>query len=164
MVSPGKDIMSDTHTTRATADWLEELTTLLESQHTIVDELAQLADRQAELIQNQQTDALLGLLADRQNLIERFTGTQADLSRMAGEIEARIGEVSIEQRTAIQRKISTIGDRLAQVMQRDERDQQTLEAARERTREELTNLDSASRARHAYMKRPGGNRYADRQG
>jgi hypothetical protein len=156
--------MPDSPITRTTADWIEELTKLLEYQHSIVDELAQLADRQAALIREQQTDALLGLLADRQQLIERFTGTQADLNRIAGEVEARVGEVTVEQRTEIQRKIGAIGDRLAQVMQRDERDQETLQAARDRSKEELTSLDSASRARHAYMRRPGGNRYADRQG
>ena len=68
-------------------------------------------------------------------------------------------------RTRIQSLIAEIGDRLTVVMAGDERDQQSLEAARNDTARDLRDVDHARVARAAYQS-PGGavSRYADREG
>jgi len=155
--------MSETQT--MTLDWAGSLLRLLEEQEALVNELACLADRQAELIRRAQTDALLSLLTRRQQIIERFAGTQNDLSKLTDDLEARLETVSSAQRQRIQSLIGDIGDRLAQVMQCDEKDQRVLEAARNRTKDELATVDTARQARRAY--RSGGavdNRFADQRG
>ncbi|MDY7107178.1 MAG: flagellar export chaperone FlgN [Planctomycetota bacterium] len=155
--------MSETHT--ATRDWAEALIELLERQETVVNELAALARQQAELIRQSRTDALLGLLTRRQQLIERFAGAQDELGRLTADLERRLETVSDEQRERIQMLLTDISGRLAQVMQRDEEDQQVLEAARNRTKDELAAVGTTRQARRAYLGGRGPeNRFADRRG
>jgi hypothetical protein len=155
--------MSETQT--ATLDWAESLIELLQRQETVVNELAALARQQAELIRESRTDALLGLLTRRQQLIERFAGAQDELGRLTADLDRRLEAVSHDQRERIQRLLSDISGRLAQVMERDEEDQQVLEAARNRTRDELAAVGATRQARRAYLGRRGPeNRFADRRG
>jgi hypothetical protein len=149
----------------ATMQWPDELMDVLNQQHALVDELSDLADRQAELIRDGQTDALLSLLTQRQGIIDRFAGTQADLGRLTENIEARLQTVDETTRRTVQRLLADIGERLAEVMQRDEQDQQALEAARSATSHEIGSLGAARQARRAYLGgRAVNNRFADQRG
>ncbi len=146
-------------------DWPDTILDLLQRQHKLVDELSQLADRQADLIRDGHTDALLGLLTQRQTVIERFTATQVDLGRLTGDLDARLRSVDEDVRERIQSLISDIGERLTHVMQRDERDQRTLESARDKKKREIASLDSGRQARYAYLgPKKTTNRFADTQG
>jgi excinuclease UvrABC nuclease subunit len=155
--------MPETQTT--TRDWAGALIELLQRQEAVVEELAALARQQAELIRQSRTDALLGLLTRRQELIERFAGAQDELARLTADLERRLETVTGAQRDRIQTLLSDISGRLAQVMERDEEDQQVLEAARTRTRDELAAVGTTRQARRAYLGGRGvDNRFADRRG
>lgn len=136
---------------------------VLERQHALVSELAVLAERQAQLIERAATDELLALLTRRQTLIDSFTGSQEELNALTG--TGDLAAVPAAERARIEALIDDIGRRLAEVMERDERDQQSLEAARGRTRRDLSALDSARTARRAYVAAPAtSNRFADERG
>ena len=155
--------MSETQA--STVDWAGSLIQLLEAQEALVSDLAALARQQAELIRGSRTDALLSLLTRRQHLIERFADAQEELGKLTADLDARLQTVSEAQRRRIQSLISGIGDRLAQVMQRDEQDQQVLEAARNRTKDELAAVGATRQARRAYLSgRAVDNRFADQRG
>jgi hypothetical protein len=142
-----------------------DLIALLERQHTLVSELAQLATDQAELIQRARTDELLALLTRRQNLIDEFTGSQRQMNEITGPLTADLSSVAAGDRARIEQLIDEIGTQLARVMACDERDQQALEEARGRTRQDLTSLDAARTARQAYIGvRPADTRFADQRG
>ena len=80
-------------------------------------------------------------------------------------METRLRELGEPRRVRIRSLIAEIGDRLAQVMQRDEEDQARLEVARGEARDELAALDAARHARHAYRRhKANDNRFADQRG
>jgi len=155
--------MSDTQA--RTLDWADTLIQLLEAQEALVGDLAALAHQQAELIRGSRTDALLSLLTRRQQLIERFAGAQEELGELTADLDDRLQTVGEGQRRRIQSLIGTIGERLAQVMERDAQDQEVLEAARSRTKEELASVGATRQARRAYLGgRAVDNRFADQRG
>jgi hypothetical protein len=167
--------MADSHTALPTgleatpdtapAGWAATLLDLLERQHAMVDDLAGLAARQSALVREGNTEALLGLLSARQRIIERFAAAQDRLNGLTSDIETRLDGVEEPLRTRIRTLIADIGDRLAQVMARDEADQDALGAAREAVRSELATLDASRQARAAYQPAATDtNRFADQRG
>lgn len=146
-------------------EWPERLTTLLERQQALVDQLAVLADQQASLIERGETDALLGLLTRRQQVIDQFTAMQIELGELTGDLERRLAAVDEAKRERIRTLLNKIGERLNAVMERDARDQQALETARDRSKEALASLDTGRHARQAYLgSGRARNRFADRLG
>ena len=153
------------NTMTTTGEWSTALIELLERQDELVTRLGALADQQAELVQSRRTDALLALLAERQRIIEAFTRAQDELGAMSEDIETRLESVDDERRTRVQTLIADIGDRLAQVMQRDERDQAVLATVRGDIRSELSAIDATRQARAAYRSTGAPtNRFADQRG
>ena len=155
--------MPDTQVT--TADWSTSLIELLQEQHSLVDELASLAQQQSQLIEGARTDELLALLTRRQRIVDRFASTQDELGQLTENLEARIQTLSEGQRTNIQSLLGSIGERLSEVMQRDEEDQQALQAASGQARENLASFDASRQARQAYLSgKAVNNRFADQRG
>jgi hypothetical protein len=145
--------------------WPQSLIELLERQHTMVDRLVELAQAQSALIAESSTDRLLELLAKRQAVIDEFTQSQGDLSELTHGLDERLERVSADQRDHIKSVINLIGERLAQVMRRDEEDQAALRSNRQQVRNELTSMGAARQARSAYLGGPSeSTRFSDRRG
>ncbi|MHC5023169.1 MAG: flagellar export chaperone FlgN [Planctomycetota bacterium] len=145
--------------------WDDQLIALLERQQQLVVRLGQLADQQGSLIEARRTDALLGLLAERQRIIDQFTASQEELSGLTVDLNARLEQTARSRADRIRALLDEIGHCLASVMQRDEQDQQTLHTGRAAVRQELSSLDAGTQARNAYLKpKPVVNRFADRRG
>ena len=145
--------------------WSDALLEVLNRQRDAVTELAELAERQGELIESGKTGRLLALLTHRQRLIERFGETQRQLGEMTDDMDERMDAVADAVRARIQDLIAEIGDRLSDVMKRDEADQQALEDARGARRKEIAALDANRSARQAYVGRPATpSRFADERG
>jgi hypothetical protein len=147
-----------------TSAWAASVIGALEAQHALIEELAPLAERQGELIREGRSDALLDLLAQRQQIIDRFL-TEADrLSGEVGDLTGRLESLAGPTRDRIRGLVSEIDARLAHVLTLDERDQQSLRDARDETRQQLAGLDTGRTARNAYVARAATNRYADHRG
>lgn len=147
------------------ADWPDELIALLERQEHVVSRLHELARYQGSLIEKGRTEPLLGLLAQRQTMIDEFTAMQATLATKTEDLEQRLQSVPAPKKDRIQDLIEGIGQHLQDVMDHDRADQQSLEAARDRVREELATQGAATQARNAYTNAGSpASRYADRQG
>ena len=146
-------------------DWPDELITLLQTQDRVVGKLHELARYQGSLIEKGRTEPLLGLLAQRQTLIDEFTAQQADLTLKTQDLERRLQTVQADKKDRIQELIDSIGRHLHEVMNHDQEDQQSLAQARDRIREELASQGAATQARNAYTNTGSpASRYADRQG
>ena len=147
------------------ADWPQHLVALLESQQSLVRKLATLAERQRELIEERRTDALLGLLQQRQRLVDEFVASQQRFHQLSEGINERIDELEDGQRQHIRELVNTISAHLDTVMQRDQSDQDLLRGTRDEARQQIGSLDRGTQARSAYRQgSPSGNRFADRQG
>ncbi len=152
--------MTDSDATAST----ETLIRLLERQDELIEQLAQLADRQGALIEAGRTQALLMLLSQRQEIMDQFVEAQDRLAQLS-ELMRGDGRLSGHRRDRIGGLITRITHRLSQIMRRDERDRDVLKVNREQTREELAGLAHGTQARHAYVRSgPANNRFADRLG
>jgi hypothetical protein len=120
------------HRDNGPKDWPDAIIVLLERQAEMINELATLSARQSELIERDETEALLDLLTERQQIIESFTAAQQDLGQLTEHIESRLPSVDAIRRARIQTLIGTVGDRLGKVMDQDECDQRSLRDARDR--------------------------------
>jgi hypothetical protein len=138
---------------------------LLERQRELVAELAGVSERQGTLIESGGADALLGLLSARQQIMDRFAANQdrlADLNESLRGSAARFGDA---QRQRIAGLVESIGARLGEILERDERDRACLEARRDGMGRTLANLGAARQAHDAYTRRRSvWNRFADRRG
>lgn len=145
--------------------WPESLITLLEKQQGIVTTLSELAKYQGDLIESQRTEPLLGLLAQRQHLLDEFTGFQGDLGSLTENLEQRLNGVPEHQQQRIQSLIDEIGSNLSRIMQLDREDEKSLAATRDRIKRELATTGVAQHARNAYTKSNMADpRFADREG
>ena len=151
--------------TNADQNSTDRLIRVLQEQQSLVEQLAKLATQQSELVESGKTEALLSVLGRRQALIDRVIASQGDLTTLLEELRCDRSNVSEHSRRQIGGLVETINHQLAQVMKRDSEDQERLESRRDRTRQELTGVETAKKAHQAYFKpHPVMNRFADRQG
>ena len=145
--------------------WAQGLVDVLQRQQTMVRELRGLAQEQSGFIAAGRTDALLGVLGRRQQLLDRFLATQDELVSFTSNLDHQLQSVDAPRREMIKTLLDEIGDQLTQVMQTDEHDQSALQASRDKTGEEMAELGHARHARSAYIRSaPADSRFADRQG
>lgn len=146
--------------------WPAPLIRLLEQQHALVERLVSLARSQGGLIAHRNTDRLMELLAQRQAIIDQFTRSQQELTEMTGRLDQRLAGVGPAQRERIRSLITEIGERLGEIMQRDQEDQASLRGHRDQTRDELHGVGAVRAARSAYHPSPSApaNRFADQKG
>ncbi|MHC4128419.1 MAG: hypothetical protein ACYTE6_08340 [Planctomycetota bacterium] len=142
----------------------DRLIRMLERQRELVVQLDRIAEGQMALIDSGESDALLGLLGDRQEIMDELAAGQDGLTGLSEDLRAR-DDVGEGQRTRITRLVDEIGDRLSQLVNRDEQDRARLRTNRDRAAEELSGLRTAKQAQRAYVKsRASNNRFADRRG
>jgi hypothetical protein len=137
---------------------------LLERQRELVVQLDRLAEGQMALIDAGESDALLGLLGNRQEIMDELAAGQDGLAGVS-EVLRGHDDISEVDRHRITRLVDEIGARLSRISSRDEQDRARLRTNRDRTAEELTGLRTAKQAHRAYVKARGkNNRFADRRG
>ncbi len=170
-------------TSTATIDgssWPQSLIDVLDRQHALVASLASLSEEQASLIADGRSDRLLELLARRQSIIDEFTVCQTQMTVLSHELDRRMHEVSPSHRSRIGELVGSIGERLRSVMDRDQKDQASLQRGRSSVMAEISGLDAGRQARNAYSPAIGAgssslaaaaadvggatNRFADRTG
>lgn len=157
--------MSDSST--MTADqWRDRLMIRLAQQRDLLARLQRLADQQSAMIRSNKVEALLGLLNERQRLIDSFLALQRETNPLLNECPRRMNELNAADRESVRTAIGGIDGQLDAVLKRDEEDRKLLEEARSATKGELGALSSAKQARHAYLTpgKPSSNRFADQRG
>jgi SMC interacting uncharacterized protein involved in chromosome segregation len=145
--------------------WPQSLIDVLEGQRALVDELSKLASDQAALIADGRTEQLMELLGRRQGVIDKFTASQSHIGDLTRDLDARLQSVNVQQRELIKSLIDGIGERLAEVMKRDEHDQASLRSGRDQVQRDLAALGAGRAARNAYLNSPATrSRFADGRG
>ena len=138
---------------------------VLERQQELVARLAELADEQGPLIDASDSEALLTLLAERQQIMDEFTASQDEMTGLTESLNAGEGDVPRRPKDRIGSLIEEITRRLEHVMTCDRRDREALQSSRDETARALSGVRTAQQARQAYVKaRVKLNRFADRKG
>lgn len=144
---------------------VDTLVALLARQQSIVAKLDELGAGQASLIEHGRSDALLGLLQQRQNLIDQFAAAQREFQNGRTLLDGELQRADASTRENIRRLVDEISRGIEAVLQRDEKDQRSLQERRGQVRSELHRMDGAQSARSAYRSQQFvANRFADTQG
>ncbi len=158
-------ITKQANQTGAREDDGAELLSLLEAQRGLVNRLADLAEGQGALIASSQADALLGLLQQRQGLVDQFTENQRQLGPMTERFRSGGSETHSIQRDRIRELLEEISGRIHEVLDRDQQDQESMKSSQVSLQTELSQLGTTRQARSAYLKPPvTSTRFSDQRG
>lgn len=141
------------------------LSTLLEEHERLYVSLNELSERQSALIDEDDTDVLLGVLAERQRVVDRLLEAGQELKPLQGQWDGILSAVDFETRERLCTRVSLIQDLASRVNDRDDRDRARLAAKRKTLAEEIAGVNKSRGAINAYGAQSGsGPRYQDRQG
>lgn len=144
---------------------------LLDEHRRLYQELDTLARRQSELIEADDTDALLAVLAERQAIIDRLDHGKRRLDPARADWERISHEVSGDEREHVRLVLAEVTQLAGRVAARDEEDRRRLESRRDQIADEVVSLSRSRKAAAAYGP-AGGNagpsglaaRFQDREG
>lgn len=142
------------------------LRAVLDDRATLLAALEAVSERQDELVRRRETESLLGLLVERQRLVDRFVAGHGELLELATILSEETLAIDRAEADALRRDIDAIVGGIARVSERDAATQELLRSAREETRDELRRTERGSDARAAYGRAsaPTAPLYADRRG
>lgn len=129
---------------------------LLEEQRTLFRQLRRLADRQQALIQADDVKPLLGLLADRQRLVDGLLGVNEQLAAYRKNWSAVYSGLDEGLRRRIAGLLEEANASFGTILQCDSRDSAALSAKRQEVGGRLMAVGNGSRARAAYAAASGG--------
>jgi hypothetical protein len=149
--------MADAHTEA------REVEILLQRQQELFSQLDAMSQRQSALIEAQDTDQLLSVLAERQAVIERIAETSARLEPYRASWDAVMRGLDEPGRARVRRRIDVLSDLAERVAKRDEADRAMLEERRDAVAGEITQINRGRGAVAAYGGKPQGPRMQDRE-
>lgn len=137
---------------------------LLEEQARLFARLEGLGAAQGAMIDADDAEGLLGVLAERQRIIEEVGRTNAELDPVRARWDQFIAGLPEAERDRLRRRIDAIAEAAARVAAGDEADRRRLEARREAVAVELSQLSRGQGAVAAYGgTSAGGPRFQDRE-
>jgi len=133
----------------------DHLAALLTQQRDLYRELGGLSSRQQELIDAGRTEELLGVLTQRQTLIDRLTACNKEVAPL----RSRLGDIAAAApaatRDTIRDRVDEVQGLLEEIIGRDEADRAKLEASRKRVGDEMKRVNAAPAAVNAYRAQAG---------
>ncbi len=126
------------------------LVSLLKHQGTLYRRLRLLADRQNALVAQSDAQPLLGLLADRQRLVDGLVGLSEKLAPYRKNWTSTYAKLDEPTRKVVSGLLEEANSALGSILQNDRRDTATLAAKRQDFADRLTTAETGSRAGAAY--------------
>ena len=123
---------------------------LLKHQSTLYRRLRLLADRQKALVALDDTQPLMGLLAERQKLVDGLVGLTDRLAPYRSKWTDFYGRLDSPQRKEVAGLLEEVNSALGSIVQSDQRDTATLAAKRQDMAERMATAEVGCRASAAY--------------
>jgi hypothetical protein len=144
------------------AHWAPRLARVLDRLHEQFAALDALSAHQGPLVESDDPEPLLALLAERRSIIDQIERTNRDLEPLRPEWERGAGSLAAFLRDQIRVRIDRIGDLADAIARRDEADQARLACRRDATADRLIEIGRARGAVAAYgTARAGGAAFQD---
>ena len=146
---------------------VSRLAELLEQQVRLFEDLAALTVRQAALVTDGEAEALLGLLAQRQELIDRLELGNGELEPYRSRWAQLWPDMDESDKQRVGPLVQQAQKLLEQIMESDDRDRKLLEAAKPQVAAELERLSHTRAARRGYQgagSPADSNRFTNQQG
>ena len=144
----------------------DALMALLRRQRALYEELKDLSDQQTRLIEAGQTQELLGVLAQRQQLVEQLASAHAELAPKRQRLTELADELPPPQREQLRSLVDEVQGLLQSIIEQDDRDRQQLQSAKRGVGGKLQQTVRSGSALNAYKAGPGraGARFTDHRG
>lgn len=138
------------------AEWAPRLSKILADQREVCLQLEQLSGRQGEQIRSGDTEALMQVLGERQELINRLGELNTEIEPYRREWAGFMGRLAAPERARMEAATLELRELVDRIWARDEEDRLALETQRSAVSSELTNLSRGRVALSAYGVRPEG--------
>lgn len=126
------------------------LIALLEQQRDCYGELKRLAQRQRQLITEQDPEALLKILAERQRLVDRLAELNKSLIPFRQEWANTYSQMLDDRRQYVQKVLDEINTLLGSILISDAEDSRLLATSKESVRAQMSTTAVGRMASHAY--------------
>jgi hypothetical protein len=123
---------------------------LLDRQRVLYRRLRVLTERQRVLVVEDDAQALLSLLADRQKLVDELMSVNSELTSYRQDWTRVYGGLDEPSRRRVAELLEEANASLGAILQSDSRDSATLSARRQEIADRMATVDSGSRAGAAY--------------
>ena len=140
---------------------------ILASQRDVYDRLGALSDAQSQAIEQDDAEALLGILGQRQALIEQLSALNKDLAPFEQAWDQLSAQLPDDQREHLRAQFAAVSRQVEEIQKRDEADFALLEQRRQAVQREMGSIHTARGAVAAYGSAgvdPSSPRYQDREG
>ncbi len=148
--------------------WLPALTRLLDEQCGLCERLEALSDKQSRAVAAGDTDGLLRILGEREAVVGRVTGINAELEPFRSSRDRALGSLPPAQRDAVVQRVGRIAALVESVRARDDVDRAVLEKQRAAVGVELAAMSRGRGASAAYAGASAGTysgpKFQDRKG
>lgn len=131
-------------------NWPSMLIDLLEQQRSAYAQLQSFSEQQSRLIEESEAEKLLGLLSQRQGVIDRLSQINRQLDPYRQQWPELWAGLDAPMRRRVQGLIDEVQVMLDQIVARDDEDRASLLAQRKRMAEQLHQLHRGSAVNRAY--------------
>jgi len=138
------------HSTESCGACVSEYISVLGQQRALLGELDALSQRQSLLIDEPVLDALLAVLEERQQVVDRIMQTARMVDQIRPHWERLQAQVPEHHRLQVQRESDTVAQLAAEVQRRDEQDHSRLKQRLDGVTSELAGLSTTKKAANAY--------------
>lgn len=139
------------------------LVRLLDEQIDLYGTLDELSKRQHGIVEGDDTDALLRVLADRQDVIGQIAELSRALEPYRADWDANVNRLPDSERARIRGRLDHLAVVMEQIARRDEHDRDVIEQRRSAIGAELGGVKRGGVALSAYGGQARGPRFQDRE-
>ncbi|MEO1535856.1 MAG: flagellar export chaperone FlgN [Planctomycetota bacterium] len=141
----------------------ERLVALLDEQIDLYGVLDGLSKQQHGIVESDDTDSLLRVLAERQTVINKIAGLARALDPFRADWDANVNQLPDTERVRIRGRLDELAIIMEQIARRDEHDRDVIEQRRSEIGAELGGAKRAGAAMSAYGGPARGPRFQDRE-
>lgn len=139
------------------------LVALLDQQIDLYGTLDELSKRQHDIVETDDTDSLLRVLAERQSVINRIANLARALEPFRSDWDASVNRLPDAERVRIRGRLDELAIVMEQISRRDEHDRDVIEQRRTAIGAELGGARRTGVALSAYGGQAKGPRFQDRE-
>lgn len=137
---------------------------LIDEQVGLYEELDRLSEHQHSIIENDDTDAILRVLGDRDAVIGRIRDVSARLTPYHARWSEHVDLLPEQERARLRARLSSVEAMMQRIAERDEADRIVMQERREALGGQLSGVRRSGAAMAAYGRAPTkGPRYQDRE-
>lgn len=133
-----------------TQDECGQLIELLTAQRDLYRALDTLSGKQQDIIAHGQAEQLLGVLSERQVIVDQLTAINQNLAPLRSRMTEIADAAAEEKRQSLRSLVDQVQALLASIIARDDEDRQKLEASKAKVGKELSRVNTAPAAINAY--------------